>query len=447
MSFTTLIAVRRLCTSRSLLRPALSANYKSQSIWNERLSCNLLSNDEHMVKNINNKILSNNSLNHLELDIFLNITTPRTDDVVHLQESARLIRNFRKSLLSHLLLPSSSHATCRVFLYSNQLHSLTALLEDRVNYGIFPDYIITNILLDAAIEREDFSLASRIAALVMFQEDFGCNKITDALSLYSLSSYSETLPDFTSFKVNDLSADIILNPQESMLSEDGETGAETKSQDDTADADVEEEDENDAEYIRVPWLRNPYFDDHFDIKDPRVICGRTLLALSRAYMNSDLELSLKSSLLGNVLSGKWQDAIQVSKQCETSSIKLGPMTKVLEHFINNLHGLESPGNQSMESLSSSIKKLEGESESLSVLVDKRFESQHQEDLDIDQLKKNLSAWSRLRQEALTRLREQEEKKRIVDEIKRKKEDLKRKEQFLYFYDNLKKSSLTRIEYD
>lgn len=450
MSLTNLVIIRKLSFFPTLLRPALSASYKSQTTWNERFKCGLLSNDEDLIKSINNKILSDIELNNLELDVFLNISSPRTDDIVQLQESAKLLRKFRKSLISHRLLPSSSHATCRLFLYSDKINSLVSMMENRVEYGIFPDHIMTNILLDSAIESENYLLGSRIAALVMLQEEFGINKITDALSLYTTIKYIESCTNFEDWSMTHHATDPVLNETDVVTeSIDSNTDGNVDEPNDNENAgdDDDDEEEEDAEYIRVPWLRNPYFDNHFDVKSPRIICGKTLTSLVLALDESDQEITLKVSLLASILQAKWQEAQNIVNKCTDAKISLGPLKGLLEHYIGNLQDLDKPDDQLLENLISSIKDIQGESSKLSELIENKCDMQDQEVRDIKQLQDDIVSWSNLRQNTLKMLKDSYERRRLVEEVRARKEELRRKEQFLYFYDNLKKSNVTRLQYD
>lgn len=58
--------------------------------------------------------------------------------------------------------------------------------------------------------------------------------------------------------------------------------------------------------MRVNFLRNPYFDDHFDLKEGDAIVGKTLAMLSPHLPAGPLARSLE--LLGLCMRGKSEEA-------------------------------------------------------------------------------------------------------------------------------------------
>ena len=281
MSTMFLKLIRRFSTSRPAYEALLSSNYKSRRLWDERYNCPLLSGDEEQIKVINNKIVMGNELNSLEIDIFINIAVPRAEETVQLEESVKLLRRFRKSLHAHTQLPSTAHAISRLFLESKRLRSLVNLLDNRIEFGIFPDFFAANLILDEAIDKEMYSVAAKLASLIMLQEEFGVNPITDRLALFSMCKYIESKTNFSDWPVGEISKDPVLSGvleqanAFDQIQDKSKEGEEKKEE----QGDEEEEGEEDAQYIRIPFLRTPYNDLHFDLTSPRLICGKTLRAL------------------------------------------------------------------------------------------------------------------------------------------------------------------------
>lgn len=443
-----MLSLRRFSTSLRFHRPQLSDAYKSRALWEERLSCKLLgSGDGGISSAINEKIIMGTELDNLDIDIFINISVPHLEEIDQLQESVKMLSQFRKSLYAHTLLPSTPHALCRLFLYSQRLSSILNILEARVEYGVFPDFFASNLLIDYALERKEYNIASRLAALVMLQEEFGQNQITDHLSLFSVASYVE-LKNFDDW-TDEQKDPVLTGLHETTTSADDEVKQEQAKEDKSEEAGDEEEEEEDAEYVRVPFLRNPYFDNHFDLKNPRVICGKTLSMLSTTYLKQgDNELGQKSKLIGNILQGKWSDALDSVKELESHKVKLGPLEDLCKFYIENLHGIEAPSDVQKTSLISSLEDLSGENHSLSELAEFKCKKLDEfEKQDIDQLRKSFVEWSEQRFAVKEASKKREERKKLIALVESKKEELKRKEQYLYFYDNLKKSRVTRIEYN
>lgn len=445
MSLANFIAIRRLATS-TIRAAILSPEYRSGDLWKARFQCPIVNNNE-LIKMINNKILANDTLSNLELDVFINVSSPSTEYRDQLREAARLLSGFRKTLMAHRLLPSTPHAVCRLFLDSAAIPSLVTMLDDRVKYGVFPDSFATNLILDAAIESKQYALAAKIASLVMLQEEFGLNHITDKLSLLSLSQYLDAKTDFQDWPQCDSSQDPVLiekSGDDEYQTGDAEDEPKAEKKEEPED---DEEDEDDAEYIRVPFLRNPYFDNHFDIKNPRVICGKSLTSLGRTLEASNVDLSRRAHLLGSILQGSWDEAVDEAKRCKASKIKMGPSKETLLHYIENLNDLEALEGEKKQQLSESVNALSAEGPSLSDLARKECDDLKElETSDINELKSNISAWSEMREETrqaeLNRIR----RNQLRAEIEAKKDELKRKEDYLYYYDRLKQSKLTRIEY-
>ena len=471
MSLRYLILARRLSTSRNLAVPSLGTEYKSQQLWESRFNCPAL-NDTSKIKAINTKILSGAELDFIEADTFINIASNRGSDFSALQEATNIVRRLRKSLYAHIVLPSTHHAMCRLFLESNRLSSLLLMLEERIEFGIHPDAFALNLIFDEALKQDQLAIAARAAALVMIQEEFGLHKLTDSFALYSVSKYIESKTNFKDWKLLTLDEDIAFNASadpnalelkkaelESNKAEIDETqdqASDEASEEVSGDQEEEEsyeEDEDDAEYHRVPWLRNPYFDDHFDLKNPREICGKTLTMLGTQYEQDKSEdLAVRCHILGNILRGHWSQAQSAIDKALQSKLKFDTsFSDLIQHYMKDLHELKEPDNRTERSIMSGLKKLpqKGRAPKLSDLAESHFEKLRPsvERNDIDWMKKSVNSWSALRFDYLNSMKAVEDKKNLIAEIKEKKEELKRREQYLYFFDNLKKQNLTRIDYN
>lgn len=443
MSLPYFIILRRLSTSALLRRSMLSPEYKSQKLWDERLNCRLLSGDENIIRTINSKIVVGGELNNLEMDIFINIAIPDKDELDQLKESSSILRRFRRSLYAHTMMPSTPQAVCRLFLYSERLPSIVAILENRVDYGVFADPFSMNLLLDEALDKENFMLAAKLAVQVMLQEEFSVNTITDRLSLLGVVKYIELKGNFE---------DWVTPSNDPALEELDQGKQEEEKKEEVKDKKEEEEDEDeeedDAEYIRVPFLRNPYTDNHFDLTNPRILCGKTLSALGKVFMNNDQELGTKCSLLGSFLQGKWSDAFKHCVKCKEMNIKLGPMKPLLRFYLDNLHEVEAPTEELKANLVNSLDKFTEDGQSLSELAESKCNTLNEfENSDIEELRRNFVDWSNKRLETLKAQEERIARIKLIEEVRAKKEELRRKEEYLYFFDNLKKSRKTRIEYD
>lgn len=453
MSLRYLILSRSLSTSRVLHRPKLSAAYKSKQLWDSRFNCNLLGSDSTLIKIINNKITSGVDLTNLEIDVFINIAAPKSNDVSQLQEAVTSLRRFRKTINANTLLPSTAHATCRLFLDTGRLTSLVNLLERRTEFGIFPDAFSLNLLFDRALEEENYAIAARLGALIMLQEEFGLNKLNDNFALYSVGKYIESKTDFSDWLKDKLSEDDAIFTEFNQSQDAAESADKSKKVEEKSEqVDEDEEEEEEAEYIRIPFLRNPYFDNHFDLTNPRSICGKTLSMLGQ-YLSSENDaqnLATKCKLVGSILEGRWSEALTELDACKKFAIPSNQtLNDALAFYTVNLHDIQTkPSDSEKESILNGLGRLPKDGKTLSEEAEVRHETLRDfEKEDIEQLRTSLENWSTARHKVKKMKDDIEDRKKLIDEIRAKKEELKLKEQYLYFYDNLKKSNLTRIEYN
>jgi hypothetical protein len=63
--------------------------------------------------------------------------------------------------------------------------------------------------------------------------------------------------------------------------------------------------------VRVKYLRNPYFDDHFDLRDPKLLVGKTLATLGTTFQDT---IGWTYQLVGWGLYQKWDKAIRTLEQ-------------------------------------------------------------------------------------------------------------------------------------
>lgn len=228
------------------------------------------------------------------------------------------------------------------FFYNLQVGSsneLLNILNDRLNYGIICDYFDYNLMMDYFIKQKDFASAAKVASNVMLQEMFE-HPISNSLALYSCFKYLEN-PD-TWQEVDPKS--LIEEPQEEVK-------------------------------VRVRYLRNPFFDDHFDLWKPSDLVGKTLWWIG---MNIDDALGRSCQLRGLILFRKFEEAISLVQKWKESGIKeivykdVLPLikkdvpeifnedatekTKELQLQLNELESLDLHNGNLMNDIESMIKK-------------------------------------------------------------------------------------------
>lgn len=252
-------------------RSFLSEAYQCQEAWKSRLQSPLLQKfkPEDLFITLDSQFLAHGKVSAVDVDIFAN--TVKSKEQV--DELLNILERLRKSAETTNILDSTHHAVIRYLFDNGCTQTLMNVLHNRLKYGIFPDYVCYNMLMDEYIKKKDYASAAKIAVLPMLQEDTD-DLITNALSVYACHKYLEN-------------PDVWQKPPEPV-------------------DDIKEEIK-----IRVRYLRNPFFDDHFDLTDPFDLVGKTL-AFQGRFMNNALGRTCQ--LRGLILYKKFQDASNSIKQ-------------------------------------------------------------------------------------------------------------------------------------
>lgn len=213
----------------------------------------------------------------LDIDLFVNAvdddsTFDEVDDVVH---------KLRLSPEAVNILPSTHHALIRLYLKFNKTKQLIRILDDRLNYGIFPDDFCTLMMLDTFIKEGNFKDAAKVSTFCMLQEEIP-SPLIKYMSLYSCHKYLENPVPWTE--------------TESELPEE------------------EEEDDGEEIKVRVKYIRNHYFDDHFDLIDPNMVIGKTLNFIGGSI---DGHIGRTYKLIGLILHNKLSQANEYLQEITT----------------------------------------------------------------------------------------------------------------------------------
>lgn len=274
------------CESKDLAtwvqkRLFLSEAYRCEEAWSRRLESPLLQKIEPMTMyiQVDQKFQSIGKVSAVDIDMFINSITDR----VYVDEVMKTLHNFRQSVETTNIFDSTHHAVIRYFLQHDYVQELHEMLNDRLNYGIFPDHFDYNMLMDHFIKRQDYASAAKVASLVMLQEDAD-HPITNTLCLYSCHKYLENPDNWKKLEppVEDISKEEVK--------------------------------------IRVKYLRNPYFDDHFDLTDPRDLVGKTLNFQGKH--RADI-IGRTCQLRGLILYKKYDDVLNlIKKWLETMQDKI-----------------------------------------------------------------------------------------------------------------------------
>jgi small subunit ribosomal protein S27 len=259
-------------------RAYLTEAYKLTSEWDQRLKTPILEkvNIETLYVESCQKFSHKKKINWIDVDIFANKATEN-----NIEDALDLVRMLRTTAEASKMLESTQHAIIRIL--SSNPDQMLSLLNQRLDYGVFLDSHQANFLLDNFIKEKNFMVAARLATFQMLQEDFE-NPITRCLSLYACYKFVDNLETFI---------DLIPPPPPTNESAVPEVSGKKKK--------IEEI------KVRIKYLRNPYFDDHFDITETNHLVGKTLLYLADEVEGVDKVLADSVRLIGFALYQKYEN--------------------------------------------------------------------------------------------------------------------------------------------
>lgn len=256
------------------VRTFLSKSYSCNDEWNTRLTSSILQKVkvDTFYYDLEQKFQQQGKISAIDLDIYAN----KVEDGNHADELADLIHKFRMTEETTNSLDSTGHAVVRNFLEFDQIEILLQILNDRISYGIFLDNFTANMALNKFIESKDYKSAAQIATFLMLQEDLD-KPITKLLSLYAC--------------YQDLKNPIVVEEE---VKEEA--------------APVEKSKKKKEEIkIRVGFIRNEFFDDHFDIRDNNHLVGKTLTMIGKKI---DGPIGNGFTILGLCLHQKYSEAVK-----------------------------------------------------------------------------------------------------------------------------------------
>lgn len=230
----------------------------------------------------------------IDVDIFVN----KVFGDNYVDEMADLIHKLRMTEEASNVLDSTSHALVRNLCENNELDFLLQILRDPLNYGVFLDQFTANLLLDKLVEEQKYTAAAEVASFLMLQEDFG-DDISQSLSLLAAFKYLD-------------------DPQPFVVPE-APTPEQTSAAAAAPKAPVAKGKKGKKEElrVRVKFLRNAFFDDHFDLKEPLHLVGKTLVWLSAVLPQ---EFQASSRLLGLCLHEQFEEAVRFVEQLSREQV-------------------------------------------------------------------------------------------------------------------------------
>ena len=274
-AFQTFVKLKYRAPSQ-LTRSLVSQAFHCQEEWNARLVSPIFQKiklGEFFVE-LDKKFSHEYRGSAVDVDIFAQAASSPAD----CEQLEELLYKLRRTPHTIFSPASTHHAAIRALLKAEehpeggeQVHHLVKMLEDRMNYGLFMDDYTTILLLDYMLENKRLLEGARIASQLMFQEESreGPGAALGNLASWRYCKQARDVPWFFDTE----------NPV----------------------------DENPGEVIRVRvkgMVPNNYNDEHFDLKDGKIILGKTLVYLN----NGDDNLNKSLRCLGFILSDKMDSA-------------------------------------------------------------------------------------------------------------------------------------------
>ncbi|XP_067126804.1 small ribosomal subunit protein mS27 [Centruroides vittatus] len=405
LSRATAILKRTFRVAKQAKRSVLSDAYECREAWESRLSSPVLRDvdmDEFFTR-LEKKFNAKRPVDGVDIDIFANCVVEEDQ----LDELEHFVYRFRRTPSGVGIFDSTHHAFVRAFLRFHRGDDLLKILFDRVNYGIFPDFYCYNMLMDYFLRRKNYRDATKVAVLVMLQEEF-LHPITNRLVLYSCHSYlREPLPE-----------PWILPPAPA--------------------GKVETDEEEEEVFVRIPFLVNPYFDDHFDLREPTDLVGKTLSSVGTALGGV---AGRTYRLVGLGMRRKWEEASALLDGFASGRKTVAE--EGLERFRREVGGCPESTDSSLhgdpERLLAATERVpvwDGDLHA-SVLQALGEVSGHESD-DVAAQLRLFQSWEKRRETELDlQLRRSLDRER-KEKIEAKRDELQKREKLLFFFENWNK---------
>lgn len=117
-------------------RNFLSSAYELESEFNSRLNNKILKqvNPSSMYLELDQQFNRHKKLHAIDVDLYVNSLSNDT----YTEELEDILYKFRLTPTTIDMMESTTHAFIRLYLKLNKVHDLLQILDDRLNYGIFP---------------------------------------------------------------------------------------------------------------------------------------------------------------------------------------------------------------------------------------------------------------------------------------------------------------------
>lgn len=381
----TIKGFRNLVTSCANLKSYLPEAYHCNEVWAQSLCQTKFAekkiNLDELYYEIDQRFQQTRQVSPVDVAVFSN----SVKDDTYVDELLDLIYKLRLSAETTNTLSSTSYTVLKTLLNNDRAVDIINVLDDRVNYGVFADHYALSLLLDYFLSKNDFSKGAKVASQIMLQE-YDEHPVSYAYAL--LHCYNCLVKkDFW---------------------------------------EIPEKPTEPEEKVRIKYIRNPYDDQHFDLREPEKIIGKTLMHLTKNKKDS---LNLSFNILGLVLFGKSEEAFKKIEECKIKSIEV-------YSTILNLMPEENELKKSIDNLN----LLKDDVEILLQQNIEKFVSQNSEKIIADQCKK-ITEWDQELEDAIKIYEDKIKQQKQIEEIAAIQKDLEEKERRLWFFENEEKMEL------
>jgi len=384
------LLLRKKWRETFLSRSIVSQNLEIKEAWQERLKAPVF----HKIKmgeyfvTLDKKFTQEYRGSAVDVDIFANNVNSGTQ-AEHMEE---LLFKLRRTPHTVHTLESTHHAAVRAMLDHGEHTNLVKMLDDRLNYGVFFDEYSAILTLNKLLGGGEYKAAARCSSQLMLQEqNFSLPSALGNLSCWKYYSSGREDPWFY--------------PEEIEVDENPE----------------------DVVRIRVRDVPNNYKDDHFDLRDPDRILGKTLI-----FFNRDSGDTAERSLLmlGHFLFGDMEVVVKMLGEGE-----------VAQSVLQAIQVSENPDVKAAAEAATSV-----ELDLSRILEDKckTLGDSVASDLAEGQ-KKTYQQWNLERDQELQRQYELMQRNARIESISQTKADLAKTEEQLFFFDNFDRYEMEKEE--
>ncbi|CAH8564847.1 unnamed protein product [Heterobilharzia americana] len=281
--------------SRQPVRKFLPSTYASVGLWDTRLSHDIFKTiippRDHGLKLIH-KLNSGRSVSPLDYDTFANKIHEL--DVTFLDFIEGIMKSFMNTQSAITVKDSTSHAFIRAYLGFQEEDRMLKLVEKRFETGIFVDFVSAVLMMNSFLKKGKWNSAVAVAWELCLQEYFTLEDFKPLVFAASLLSCLKSI-EADSY-LESLTPEVV--------------------------------DDKNVEYKFVSYVRNPNYDNFFDIKRPRLKTGYTLLHLSsalnkrRSIFQATIVWNNLSKCVDNLSLMTRVFGLALSEQCHQLSVEL-----------------------------------------------------------------------------------------------------------------------------